>query len=89
MYGLSTQDTDYQREAVDRLHLPFPMLSDEAFALTHALQLPTFEAAGRTLLRRLTMVVRDGVVEKVFYPVFPPDGHAAEVLAWLVRTPGS
>jgi len=89
VYGLSTQDTDYQREAVDRLHLPFPMLSDEAFALTHALQLPTFEAAGRTLLRRLTMVVRDGAVEKVFYPVFPPDGHAAEVLAWLVRTPGS
>ena len=89
VYGLSTQDTDYQREAVDRLHLPFPMLSDEAFALTHALQLPTFEAAGRTLLRRLTMVVRDGAVEKVFYPVFPPDGHAAEVLAWLVRTPDS
>ena len=89
VYGLSTQDTDYQREAVDRLHLPFPMLSDEAFALTHALRLPTFEAGGRTLLRRLTMVVRDGVVEKVFYPVFPPDRHAAEVLAWLVRTPGS
>ena len=89
VYGLSTQDTDYQREAVDRLHLPFPMLSDEAFALTHAMGLPTFDAGGRTLLRRLTMVVRDGVVEKVFYPVFPPDGHAAEVLAWLVRTPGS
>ena len=89
VYGLSTQDSDYQREAVDRLHLPFPMLSDETFALTHAMGLPTFDAAGRTLLRRLTMVVRDGVVEKVFYPVFPPDGHAAEVLAWLVRTPGS
>jgi peroxiredoxin len=89
VYGLSTQDTAYQREAVDRLHLPFPMLSDETFALTHAMALPTFEAGGRTLLRRLTMVVRDGVVEKVFYPVFPPDGHAAEVLAWLVRTPGS
>ena len=89
VYGLSTQDTDHQREAVDRLHLPFPMLSDEAFALTHALGLPTFDAGGRTLLRRLTMVVRDGVVEKVFYPVFPPDRHAAEVLGWLVRTPGS
>ncbi|GEL99678.1 peroxiredoxin [Cellulomonas terrae] len=89
VYGLSTQDTAYQREAVDRLHLPFPMLSDEAFALTRVLDLPTFDVAGRTLLRRLTMVVRDGVVEKVFYPVFPPDRHAAEVLAWLVRTPGS
>lgn len=89
VYGLSTQDTAYQREAVDRLHLPFPMLSDAAFALTHALDLPTFDVAGRTLLRRLTMVVRDGVVEKVFYPVFPPDRHAAEVLGWLVRTPGS
>ena len=89
VYGVSTQDTDYQREAVERLHLPFPMLSDESFLLTHALGLPTFEAAGRALLRRLTMVVRDGVVEKVFYPVFPPDQHAAEVLAWLVRTPGS
>lgn len=89
VYGLSTQDTAYQREAVDRLHLPFPMLSDEAFALTRALDLPTFDVAGRTLLRRLTMVVRDGVVEKVFYPVFPPDRHAAEVLAWLVRTPSS
>ncbi|KQY44740.1 hypothetical protein [Cellulomonas sp. Root137] len=65
------------------------MLSDESFALTHALRVPTFEVDGRTLLRRLTMVVRDEVVEKVFYPVFPPDRHAAEVLAWLVRTPGS
>ena len=89
VYGLSTQATEYQREAVDRLHLPFPMLSDESFALTHAMDLPSFDAAGRTLLRRLTMVVRDGLVEKVFYPVFPPDRHAAEVLAWLVRTPGS
>lgn len=89
VFGLSTQDTDYQREAVERLHLPFAMLSDDAFTLTHTLRLPTFEVDGRTLLRRLTMVARDGVVEKVFYPVFPPDRHAAEVLAWLVRTPGS
>ena len=89
VYGLSTEDTGYQREAVERLHLPFPVLSDATFALTHAMRLPTFDVHGRTLLRRLTMVVRDGVVEKVFYPVFPPDRHAAEVLAWLVRTPGS
>ena len=85
VYGLSTQDTAYQREAVDRLHLPFPMLSDGAFALTRALRLPTFEAGGRTLLRRLTLIVTDGVVEKVFHPVFPPDRHAAEVLAWLTH----
>jgi peroxiredoxin len=89
VFGLSTQDTDYQREAVERLHLPFAMLSDESFELTRALRLPTFDVDGRTLLRRLTMIVRDGVVEKVFYPVFPPDRHATEVLAWLVRTPGS
>ena len=89
VYGLSTQDTAYQREAVDRLHLPFAMLSDESFTLTDALRLPTFEAGGNVLLRRLTMIVRDGAVEKVFYPVFPPDEHAAQVLAWLVRTPSS
>jgi peroxiredoxin len=89
VYGLSTQDTEYQREVVERLHLPFAMLSDESFELTRALRLPTFDVDGRTLLRRLTMIVRDGVVEKVFYPVFPPDRHATEVLAWLVRTPGS
>lgn len=83
--GLSTQESGYQREAVERLNLPFPMLSDESLALTEALRLPTFEAAGETLMKRLTMVVREGVVEHVFYPVFPPDRHAAEVLAWLRR----
>lgn len=81
--GLSTQDTAFQQEMATRLHLPFPVLSDHDLALTHALRLPTFEAAGQTLLRRLTLVIREGVVEHVFYPVFPPDGHAAEVLAWL------
>jgi peroxiredoxin len=84
LFGLSTQDTAYQREAVERLHLGFPLLSDESLALTTALRLPTFEAAGHTLHKRFTMVLRDGMVEHVFYPVFPPDGHAAEVLAWLV-----
>jgi peroxiredoxin len=87
VFGLSTQDTAYQREAVERLRLPFALLSDEDLALTRALRLPTFDAAGVTLLRRLTMVLRDGVVEHVFYPVFPPDGHAAEVLAWLRAHP--
>jgi peroxiredoxin len=81
--GLSTQDTAFQQEMATRLHLPFPVLSDHDLALTRALRLPTFEAAGETLLRRLTLVIRQGVVEHVFYPVFPPDGHAAEVLAWL------
>jgi peroxiredoxin len=87
VFGLSTQDTAYQREAVDRLRLPFALLSDEDLVLTGALRLPTFDAAGVTLLRRLTMVLRDGVVEHVFYPVFPPDSHAAEVLDWLRAHP--
>ena len=83
LYGLSTQDTAYQQEVVNRLHLPFPILSDESLALTHALRLPTFTTHGMTLLRRLTLVLRDGIIEHVFYPVFPPDQNAAEVAAWL------
>lgn len=83
IFGLSTQDTPYQRGAVERLHLPYPLLSDEHLLLTTALSLPTFTTAGMTLLRRLTMVINDGVIEHVFYPVFPPDQNAAEVLAWL------
>jgi peroxiredoxin len=81
--GLSTQDTEYQREAVDRLHLPFPLLSDADLRLTRALDLPTFTVAGQVLLKRLTLVARDGAVEHVFYPVFPPDTHAGDVLEWL------
>jgi peroxiredoxin len=83
LFGLSTQDTDYQREAAERLHLPFPILSDLNLALTRALALPTFEAAGMTLLKRMALVIEDGVIVKVFYPVFPPDQNAAEVIAWL------
>ena len=83
VFGLSTQDTNYQRELAERLHLPFTILSDEALTLTKALQLPTFEAAGLTLLKRLTMVVNDGTIEHVFYPVFPPDRQAEEVLTHL------
>jgi peroxiredoxin len=83
--GLSTQDTEYQREMVERLHVPFPVLSDAALALSRALRLPTVEIGGLTLLRRLTWIARDGVIEKVFYPVFPPDRNAADVLAWLAR----
>jgi peroxiredoxin len=69
----------------DRLHLPFPVLSDERLELTRELGLPTFETSGWTLLERLTLVIDDGRIEHVFYPVFPPDTHAGEVLGWLRR----
>jgi peroxiredoxin len=85
LFGLSTQDPDYQREAAERLHLPFPILSDEHLKLTWALNLPTFETSGMTLLKRLTLVVDDGIVKHVFYPVFPPDRSASEVIDWLSR----
>jgi peroxiredoxin len=81
--GLSTQTTDYQRELVDRLHLPFPILSDVDLKLTRAWPLPSFDVAGQTLLRRLTLLIRDGKVEHVWYPVFPPDRHAGDVLTFL------
>jgi peroxiredoxin len=90
--GVSTQSTTYQQEVVSRLALPFPLLSDSSLELTSALRLPTFtietgplhDGQGvKTLLRRLTLVVRQGRIEKVFYPVFPPDTHVDEVLAWL------
>lgn len=83
VFGLSTQDTAYQREATARLHLPFELLSDEKLAFARALKLPTFEVAGMTLIKRLTLIVRDGVIEHVFYPVFPPDQNAGQVLSWL------
>lgn len=85
VFGLSTQDTAYQLEAATRLHLPFPILSDERLELTRALRLPTFEASGMTLLKRLTMVIDDGRITHVFYPVFPPDQNAAAVVAWLAN----
>jgi peroxiredoxin len=83
LFGLSTQDLDYQREAVERLHLPFAILSDADLRLARALRLPTFEVAGMTLLKRLTLVIDDATITKVFYPVFPPDRSAADVVAWL------
>ena len=86
LFGLSTQDTAYQAEAATRLHLPFAVLSDEKLALTRALKLPTFSTAGMTLLKRMAFVIDDGVISKVFYPVFPPDKNAAEVIAWLQRS---
>lgn len=87
VHGLSTQTTGYQREAVDRLGLPFAMLADPELAVGRALGLPTFVAGGVTFYRRLTVIARDGVIEHVFYPVFPPDAHAAEVLDWLAAHP--
>ncbi len=86
VFGLSTQDTDYQREAAERLHLPFPVLSDAELKFTRALELPTLMVAGMTLLKRMVLIVDDGVISKVFYPVFPPDKSAAEVVAWLRRS---
>jgi peroxiredoxin len=85
VFGLSTQTTEYQQEVVTRLHLPFEVLSDAEFAFTDALRLPTFEFDGVRLLKRLTLILSDGKIEKVFYPVFPPDHHAEEVIAWLER----
>ena len=83
LFGLSTQDTDYQREAAERLHLPFAILSDAKLAFARALNLPTFSVAGMMLLKRMALVIDDGVIDKVFYPVFPPDQNAADVVAWL------
>jgi peroxiredoxin len=83
VFGLSTQDTSYQREMAERLHLPYPILSDAALELTRALALPTFVYGEWTLLRRLSMIVRDGRIEHVFYPVFPPDSDGPRVLAWI------
>jgi peroxiredoxin len=83
VYGVSTQDTAYQREAAERLHLPFAILSDADLKFAQALGLPTFAASGMTLLKRMALVIDDGVIAKAFYPVFPPDKNAEEVIAWL------
>lgn len=89
LFGLSSQDTAYQREAAERLHLPFALLSDEKLALARALRLPTFEVDGMTLLKRLTLVIDEGTITHAIYPVFPPDKSAAETLAWLSDHPRS
>lgn len=85
VFGLSTQTTDYQREAADRLRLPFSLLSDADLGFAKALRLPVFEVESMVLIKRLTLVLRDGSIEKVFYPVFPPDKNAEQVIAWLNR----
>jgi len=83
VFGLSSQTTTYQTEAATRLHLPFALLSDADLRFATALRLPTFTVAGMTLFKRLTLIVEDGVIAQVFYPVFPPDRNAGDVLAWL------
>jgi peroxiredoxin len=83
VFGFSTQTSDYQREAVERLHLPFELLSDETFAFSQALTLPTFDVDGMHLTARMTLIIRAGQIIKVFYPVFPPDENAAKVISWL------
>ena len=83
VFGLSSQDPAYQLEAAERLHLPFALLSDEKLAMTKALRLPTMQVAGMTLIKRMALVIDDARITKVFYPVFPPDRNAGDVLAWL------
>ncbi len=87
VFGLSTQSNAYQTEMASRLHLPFPVLSDEKLALTHALKLPTMEVAGLTLIKRLALVIDDARITHVFYPVFPPDRNAGDVLDWMKANP--
>jgi peroxiredoxin len=81
--GMSAQPAEDQAEFAQRVHLPFPLLSDPALELAERLELPTFTVAGMTLYKRVTLVICDAEIVKVFYPVFPPDRNAAEVLAWL------
>lgn len=87
VFGLSTQSNDYQIEMASRLHLPFPVLSDEALELTHTLKLPTMSVAGQTLIKRLALIIDDARITRVFYPVFPPDRNAGDVLEWLTDNP--
>ena len=81
--GLSVQSVDYQAEMVDRLHVPYPIVSDESRAVGSALRFPTMDVAGVTLYKRLTLIVRDSVIRHVMYPVFPPDRNASDVIEWL------
>jgi peroxiredoxin len=87
VFGLSTQDNAYQTEMASRLHLPFPVLSDEKLLLTRALELPTMQVAELTLIKRLALIVDDARIAHVFYPVFPPDRNAGDVLEWLKDNP--
>jgi len=81
--GLSSQTLEEQREFAEREHMPFPVIADPERKLGAALQLPTFQFEGVELYKRLTLVLQEGRVAKVFYPVFPPDRNASDVIAWL------
>jgi len=83
IFGLSSQTTEYQREVRDRLHLPFELLSDSTLQLATVLGLPSFEVAGMNLFKRITLIANNGGIAKAFYPVFPPDRNADEVVRWL------
>ncbi len=83
VYGLSTQSASYQQEAAERLHLPFALLSDEALQFSKTLSLPTMDVEGQTLIKRLTLICKDKEIKHVFYPVFPPDANADQVIEWL------
>jgi peroxiredoxin len=83
VFGFSTQDTEYQMEAKMRLHLPFELLSDCDLSFANALKLPMFEIEGKHLVKRVTLIAEDGKIVKIFYPVFPPDRNADEVIDWL------
>jgi peroxiredoxin len=84
VWGVSAQPLEEQRDFSERMHIPFPLLNDSGLLLAGApLRLPTFEGGGLTLYRRVTLLARDGRIEKVFYPVFPPDRNAAEVIGFL------
>ncbi|MES2917418.1 MAG: peroxiredoxin [Pseudomonadota bacterium] len=85
VFGISTQSSAYQQEAAGRLHLPFDLLSDELLAFTNALALPTLQVGGKDLIKRVTLIVKSGRIAKVFYPVFPPDQNAEQVIEWLER----
>lgn len=87
VFGLSTQTLPEQQATVERLHLPFPLLSDADLGLARAIALPTMEVAGKTMIKRLALIIDDGVITHVFYPVFPPDRNAGDVLAWLKANP--
>lgn len=83
IFGLSTQDTDYQREVKERIHLPYELLSDEKLEFVKALSLPTIDWDGKKLTKRITLAIEDGQIVRVWYPVFPPDKSASQVLDWL------
>jgi peroxiredoxin (alkyl hydroperoxide reductase subunit C) len=87
VFGLSTQSNEYQTEMAGRLHLPFPVLSDEQLELSDALSLPTMDVADLTMIKRMAMIIDDGKITHVFYPVFPPDRNAGDVLVWLKANP--